>query len=369
MIDTVVLTIAKSDCIEVKEKGIPVWNLYKNQSFFKKFVKNQTALQKKDEVYRPRINGIVRGKEKFIQIEFSIPKLILGNNLDEVREQDFELVLDTLKDRLSDFGVIAQKSVLRKATVSVFHPSKNITLSDGYTASGVIKELSKINLTQRMDLNKDSFRNDGQSLQLYANSHSLVLYDKIQDLRKPKGRAIDKDVVQNQLFLFEKIKGKLINPEILRIEVRLSNKTKMKSVLKKAGFKENPNFEDIFKKQICQELVKKYWDELIINKNLFLFGMVSDSKQMLNMVIKENSKITGRRLVYLIGLYQLCRDDGGIRNLRSILEKVIGRRSWYRIESDIKEINSYQNIDNCHSWVKQITEQINEFKSLRVINL
>ena len=43
------------------------------------------------------------------------------------------------------------------------------------------------------DFEQIKFRNGGESLQLYSNRHSVVLYDKAQDLIKPEKRAIDKD--------------------------------------------------------------------------------------------------------------------------------------------------------------------------------
>ena len=203
MIDTIILTIPSEYFVTVKEPFAAEWELHSKSGFYEKRVKNQTYNQKNDGIYRPRISIIKRGLAENLKIEFSIPKLIFGNNVDEVCEKDFENILETLQRRLKDFGVQIYIPYLRKAAVSVFHPSKNILLSGGYTASGVIKELKKINLTKKLDLNRDSFRNDGQSIQLYANCHSLVIYDKIQDLKKKSKRAIDKDQTHYQLSLFQ----------------------------------------------------------------------------------------------------------------------------------------------------------------------
>ena len=40
-----------------------------------------------------------------LRIEFSAPKLVLGNNFDELRSRDFERVLDALHRALQDMGV------------------------------------------------------------------------------------------------------------------------------------------------------------------------------------------------------------------------------------------------------------------------
>lgn len=365
MIDTIILTISKENFVTVKEPHAAEWELHSKSGFFEKYVKNQTYQQKNDGIYRPRIRFIKRGLLHFLQAEFSIPKLIFGNNVDEVCEKDFENILETLHRRLKDFGVYAPIEHLRKATVSVFHPSKNILLSDGYTASGVIKELRKINLTKKLDLNRDSFRNDGQSIQLYANSHSLVIYDKIPDLKKPKKRAIDKDQTPFQLSLFQQFEVIEKRPEILRIEARLSNKTKMNAVLVKNGFGKNLTFEEVFKENLCQKIVSAYWNEMVIKDNLFLFSLSNNPKQLLRKLIQNYPTIKPKEAVYLVGLDQLCKDEDGIRELRGKLEKQATSRTWYRITKDMRKLNLIQTPIHCHNWIGQIEGQIKAFKPLK----
>lgn len=365
MIDTVILTIARTDFQGLVGAHIPQWELHSKSGNYQKLVKNQNSFQKKDDIYRPRIRGIVRGRTKFMQIEFSVPKLIYGNNLEEVSEKEFEKVIEILRERLIDFGIVVSKKVLREATVSSFHPSKNVLLKDGFTSSSVIKELQKINLTKKLDLNKDSFRNEGQSLQCYANSHSLVIYDKIQDLKKPKKRAIDKDQTVQQLSLFESVtKPKGMN-EVLRIEVRLSKKVKMNQVLKSLGFSTGPTFEDIFKKEVCQKIVEHYWKTIIENENVFLFSASNSPKSLLKALLSQKKPPKAKQAIYLVGLAGLCKDDKGIRDLRNILNPAISSRGWYRFANDLKSLN-YIEAKNSQSWVTQIENSIKTFKSIKV---
>lgn len=365
MIDTIILSIQREHFTPISNPLSSNWELYSKNENFEKYVKNQTHQQKNDGVYRPRISVIKRGGLSFLRIEFSIPKLIFGNNVDEVCENDFNNIIKTLQIRLKDFGVLISTKQLKIASVSVFHPSKNILLSDGYTANGVIKELKKINLTTRMDLNRDSFRNNGQSLQCYTGSHSLVIYDKVSDLKKRRKRAIDKDQTLIQSPLYHSLISSKIPTEILRIEVRLTKKQKMNLVLEKIGFAKNPTFEEVFKETICQKIVNQYWNDLVADKNIFLFSLVSNPKQILSRIFQENTKIKPKEAVYLIGIHQLCKDEDGIRELRALLEKH-SKRTWYRIADDIKKLNSIQNSTLSHSWVKQVTTQIQTFSPLKI---
>lgn len=369
MIDTVVLTIPRENFTTISNQKAANWELNSKSGNYEKYVKNQTYSQKNDGVYRPRVRVIKRGISSSLQIEFSVPKLLFSNNVDEVCEKDFESILQTLQTRLRDFGIYIFAHQLKAAGVSTFHPSKNILLSGGYTASGVIKELRKINLTKRMDLHRDSFRNDGQSLQLYTNSHSLVIYDKMQDLRKPKKRAIDKDQTPIQFTLFHELEKTEIQTEILRLEVRITKKAKINSLLLKLGYQKNPTFETIFKEKLCQDLVSQYWNELVANQNLFLFDLTSNPKQILKRLIQNNPSIKPKEAIYLTGLQELCKDEDGIRELRGYVEQQASSRTWYRTAKDMGRLNKGQKQYRCHSWLKQVDSQLKTFTPLKIHNL
>ena len=152
------------------------------------------------------------------------------NNLDELTDEDFPEVIKKLQERLETMGVIVSKTVLQEASVSSVHFSKNIVLKDGYTVTHLISEINKVNLRKSFDFAKTRFINDGQSLYAHATSHQFVIYDKIADLNKDKKRAIDKDQTQYQRNLFYGL-GKEEKKEIIRFEIRLSQKQKMNKVL------------------------------------------------------------------------------------------------------------------------------------------
>lgn len=369
MIDTVILSIPEKSFSYADDPRVTPWTLHSTKGNYRKHVKNQTPRQKEDGTYRPRISLHERGKEKSLRIEFSIPKLMYNNNLDEVCEKDFETVVRTLQTRLMDFAVMVSPTAIKDASASVFHPSKNILLSEGYTAHGVIKELQKSNLTKRMDLNKSDFRNDGESMQCYTASHSLAIYDKIPDLKKPAKRAIDKEQTAIQGFLFSQLNSFQNPVEILRVEVRITDKRKMNTLLAKHGFPQYPTFQDIFREDICLSLVYAYWNDLIIQPNLFLFSLANTPKQALKNLIQAYPTIKPKEATYLVGLDMLAKSDDGIRELRGYLEKQGSVRGWFRVAKDMKKLNKAQNPLHCHGWIKQAEKQLLAYKPIRVNDL
>ncbi len=369
MLDTVVLTIPRGSYSIMKPYMFsPNANILNGSgNYLVKCMNNPTATDRENGIYRPRMTLMKRPTKNGIdllplRIEFSVAKMLYGNNVDEVVEADFEAVVKALRKAVLEMGVILMSREIMEASVSAFHPSKNIPLADGYTSGFVITELNKINVSKKMDLNRDSFRNDGQSLQFYTNSHSLILYDKVQDLKKPQKRANDKDQNFLQASLFDVLttKGR---KEILRIEARLTKKVKMNSVLSRLGFKEDPTFRDIFNKTICQKILLDYWDELVTGQNMFVFDMESKPDRVLEKCFQNWPKIGPKEAVYLVGLRCLSRE--GIRKTRAIIERHATSRSWYRVAKDLPSIDEISD-KQYHGWVKQIGNNLNDFMPYRL---
>ena len=371
MLDTVILNIPRERVRDIaNQNGARPWDLQARTPSYEKFTKNPPR-GVRDGVYRPRLTGMKRNigkgqKVSFIKIEFSVPKLLYGNNLEEVVDKDFPEIVDRLQDRLLEAGLVVTKADIANATVSAFHPSKNIVLSGGYTASSVSRELAKINLNKKFDFDKSSYRNGGQSLQCYTQAHAVVVYDKVADLAKTKKRAIDKDPAPNQLSLFREIKTQHPSLEILRIEIRLTQRQKINGVLARLGFPNNPSFSQVFKKDVCQKIVQSYWDTIIEGENLFLFGTENNPKNLLKRILRQHPKMRAKDALYLVGLNALCVDEGGIRDLRTTLEKRQSQRGWYRITDGIRLLNAGRSDRTLHDWVRQIRAALKRFDAYRI---
>ncbi len=314
-----------------------------------------------DPTYKRKIDEML-----YIKVEFSVGKILFGNNLEEVEEKQFSSLSKTLKERLLKMGEVISISDIENADVQAFYPSKNIPLSEGYTANGISNELSKIKINKKFDLTNMIFKNDGRSLQLHTASHSIIFYDKIADLNQKKRRAVDKDQTLQQFSLYEEIKKNQPKLEVLRVEIRLSKKPKMNSVMKKLGFQKNPKLKDIFKKDVCQKIVEWYWNTMVRGENLFLFELSNNPKQLLNDILRKIEKPKIKESIYLVGLDTLCKDGGGIRELREIAEKYTTQRNWYRISSDIKLLNEIADKKTLCGWVKQIENSITNFEPYRI---
>lgn len=364
MIDTVCLLIPRDQMRYLSE--VSSWELYSKTDEYEKYVRNPSKTEKRTGKYFPRLTGYKRrfSQEASVRMEFSAPKLLYLNNLDELENSEFSDIIETLQERLKTMGVIVSKSVLENASVSSVHFSKNIKLEDGYTASYLISEMNKVDLRKSFDFARSRYINEGQSLYAHTTSHQLVIYDKIADLGKGTKRAIDKDQPLYQLSLFRELE-KEKSLEIIRFEVRLSKKQKMNQVLEKLGYKKNPTFRDIFQEEIAQKVVKDYWDKLIKERNLGLFSISVSVKDILRSLFLADKKLKPNRAIYLLGLLALAKDNNGMRELRSIVSKRSNDRTWYRLAKDIQTASEIITKNKVRNWVSQIDQKLKDFEPYR----
>lgn len=368
MLDTVILLLNNFmfTIIEPNKFSPPLegWKEY-NPSGFKKYINNPTPFDKKNDIYKPRLTAIKRGASLDLKIEFSAPKLLNKNNVDELTDEDFPKILNKLQRDLKEMGIGVFTNFLENANVLSFHPSKNILLKNGMTSSYIIKEFKKIDLNKNFDITEAQFRNNGQSIQHYSISSSFVMYDKVADLNKSQKRAIDKEQTKTQIDIFNILNKKEDkNIEILRFELRLSGKKKMNQVLKNLGYQENPKFKDIFKKEVCKSILKSYLNNIIAG-NLFIFDLTTNKQKILSTIILKQDKKKFKQALYLYALLDLCKDEDGVTGLRSITESLIKNINWSKIKKDLQELNKLDFVKK-PDYINEINKQIEEFKPLHI---
>lgn len=359
MLDTVKLQINLND-VKVYSLYLPEISDLDRKIGFNKIVRNPTVAEKKQGIYMPRITIIKRGYKKQLYIEFSVPKMIFNENVNEVDESMFDEVVSLLQKRLLEIGINSSIEVLKHAEVVTMHPAKNIQLQSGYTSSFIISELSKVNVDKRLDVSGfDFIRSNGRSLQFYTKEHSFVIYDKMADLTASRTKAIDKDKTNKQLDIYKILNEKQGYNEILRFEVRLCTKPKVREMLAKVGYTDEITFEKIFNKDICQRLVYYYWSKFITMNTLSLYDIEDSPQKMYQKLRLTYPEMTARKIIYLYGLSFVCRDNDGIKGFRSILSK----KEWESVSRDFKYLDN--SIQDIQPFIKQIDDKLLVFSRFR----
>jgi hypothetical protein len=343
MIDTIKLTLGRG-MFTISDKTLFQKETMNAVQGFFKLVQNPTKTELKRGIYKPRLTLTKRynysGRfEPTLTIELSLPKLIYGNNFDELEDSDFEKVVQSLKLKLREMGIYVFEYVLINAPVSAIHYGKNIPLTDYTTPYMYLKMLSKANINQRLDLNQTDFRNEGHSLKFRANSFEVIFYDKLKDLNKAKiseKRTEEKDNTL-QLNLFEEIL--IVKPfEVLRMEVRLNKRQKIIQILKQTGIITEITFQNLFKKDIAQKVLLYYIDEIEAGYPKILLYKSNNTKGLLAEIKIYNPKIGLLKALQLCKIKELI-EEVGIREFREIT-KIYGRTNWYNLNKELKGLNN-----------------------------
>ena len=310
-----------------------------------KAVNNPTKKDKEAYGYCPRVTLFKAlrkgGFQIFLHVEFSVPKLLYGNNFDEVCESDFGEICWKLSQALEVRGVklIGGRKTIAQAGVSVIHYAKNVVLRNYDTPYRYLREFEKINVSMRLDVNKTDFRNEGHAVRYHGNKYEVIMYDKIKDLEqagKSEKRAIEKDnYIQMDIFDIQPLKRPF---EVLRLEVRFGDRRKLKSELKKVGMVlDMLDFTSLYSKQIAQKILFSTITEIeAMYPKILLAEEVSIEEFFTDLCI-NNPENSLRKSLALLGMRELIKQIG-VRKFREVT-KGYSASTWYSLNKDIREVH------------------------------
>lgn len=276
---------------------------------------------------RPSKAGIVYQ----LAIEFSAPKLLFGNNFDELAESDFDSLLNVLQEKVYKLiGYRFFQSQFAKADVGAWHPSKNVVFLDHTSCQTVINTIGKLNISRVYDIQRTDFR-DGHVLHIHCNSQDIACYDKLADLRKAlvsEKRAFESDNTA-QLNLLEPILKD--NPfEVFRFEVRYIGKAKVKRSYPEL---QNRDFQTLFTEKNCKDRLKYHWQKITSSIDMLALDIQQPYELLQNYMIANPKATPTKAMAAVCGL--LINKQEGVTNLRNLLESRFGTQAWYRIKPNL----------------------------------
>jgi hypothetical protein len=329
-------------------------------------VQNPTKTDLRSGNYQPRLTLIRRrtsiGFLVTLKIEFSAPKILFGNNFEELVPSDFEAVIETLHRKLGELGVSVPRPVLRQASVSAIHYSKNIALTDFATCSMVMSELGRVDLSKRFDLARTVYRNEGHAVRYHTNDFEVTFYDKIRDLRaaliSPK-RGLERDYgpeVAAQLW-----KRGL---EVLRMEVRLGSRRKIRRTVQEAGFGPDLTFEHLFDAELSKEVLGLIWRRIRVQLLLVNEVCTRNPEAIIGrLAAAANGQARIGKLLQLLGIVVLLGAVGP-RATSAVLSKYCHPRSSQRLKQEIRSLPIIGAKEVFG--LQQVEEALREFAPMRV---
>jgi hypothetical protein len=332
-----------------------------NSSGYGKTCLNPSLTYDKAGKYMPRLTMYKRITELGIiyqlSVEFSAPKMLFGNNFDELTENDLGLLLTKIQIALQELiGYKFSTEELACADVSAWHPSKNIAFLDYTSCQTILNTMGKLDISRTYDLQKTDFR-DGHIVHIHANSIDIAFYDKMADLLKAKKsikRAFEKDSLV-QIGILEDL-SKYQPIDVFRYEVRLVGRASIKRAYPEL---KEWTLKNLFNKNLCRNTLIKHWEKLTSSLDMLALDVKEPYELFQNYIEANDSATPQAALAAVAGL--LIANQGGINNLRNALEARYGRQAWYRIKPLLKSPRAHRFTAFLH-----IDEALQEFNPTRL---
>jgi hypothetical protein len=357
MIDTVILMFEnpKFRVLNYKAFTPSAYRIFNGKKENERCVQNSTDVDKENGIYKPKLTLLKTvfdyGYGICLMVEFSAPKLLFSNNIDELDDEDFEPLVDILLQRLLEMSVDIERKNLINAKTSKIHYSKNIDITNIATCLEIIDIIHKANISKRLESSRERFKNDGQLIRFRAENHELCFYDKVKEFFSLKGE--EKKENQSQTELFNNLKDK----QLFRMEFRFNEMDKLKEIFPKLNINVSEfTFRNLFRKEIARRVCGHYW-QIVNNACLVpIFGK-NDEENIRNNLIKHGlSTRDAFELVYPIKY----ANTHGMRRLKtecqSLYQKVRNINLPYEILTESQMYSVFQNI----------TRSVDRFERLRL---
>lgn len=183
--------------------------------------------------------------------------------------------------------------------------------------------------------------------------------DKIKDLEQARiseKRAIESDS-RSQLHLLSELPKDL---QVLRMEVRLNTRRKIKSLCQSLGLTVPETLSDVFHKDLAQGVLLHFWN--LIERELNVVSLTRQKPEKLFQQLVTYAGMKPTKALQIIGALSLI-NSVGIRGLNSMIGKSV-QRAWARIKKEIENypLTQVLNIEIC----KQIRQSLIDFIPVRL---
>jgi|GEM_PF-1905156 len=314
---------------------VPTYSPHNRNGIIKAHL-NISSSERRSGIYRPSFtycqNPPGTNKPRHVlYVKASLPKLIFGNNFQEVTDIHRGQIVQILKRELERIGLNVSEQQIRTTDVTKIDVGKNVPYWNYVSTSQIIKDLSTADISSMYDVARQDFRNGGKSWRLHTNIEELVVYDKIYDLMR--SRISEKRAIETDSYIQHNLLDKLThhkNLSVVRVEVRLNGKRKIRDTLERAGIK-NPSikFEDIFSTDVARRVLNYEWNAIL--NRIPKVPLLADTPESLFVRILSDKEITPLKALAKLGQLQLLTVND-TRYVRNLFDERFGREAWGKIK-------------------------------------
>jgi len=308
---------------------------------------NQTFIreQKQKGIYVPQYyleNNKYGGVEKrCLVLQISLPKLLYGSSIYEIKSYDWDMVRDKILAFLATISVEATAYSVSHSIITSLSFAKNIDLQDWCSPRQAIELLARFNYFPRSECNLKLIQGMmGATLKYFNYNASLTFYDKLPEIVKNAKTDVEKMIAQEYT---KYLKGKLtykpeLSFETLRVEATLQTKTaviqKAQSFFhtKKTEFTLYELFNYFFCKNVLTSEVKKVLGHPL-KEVVLLAGF---EKPVIRAQVNKICKNSHSRAELIEAINRVS--DIGIASYRDEVLNTYSERTWFRRQRQLREL-------------------------------
>ena len=111
--------------------------------------------------------------------------------------------------------------------------------------------------------------------------------------------------------------------------------------------------------------MQSYWTDFF-EKDLFLFTQGKSPQDILQLIFLKAPQTKTTTAIRNIGLYMLCRDKGGFKRFRQIIESRKPKTNWQVIKRHLEIFDDQMFNTPLPDFMNQIRNQLKKFKPFRI---
>lgn len=346
--------------------------------YLRKFILHPIK-DKEEDIYVPNVEVYEKANSILGTVNYeavvtvhSIPKLVFGNNFEEIQVINRENVVSLLVQRLRSIGVSTTNESINQAPVSVVHFCKNIILPRNVSIRSILSDLSHTDMGKAYDTTEDVHRqrnkNNGSVVHLRCGTREWCFYDKIDDLLQPKGKRVDKYRTAYEKELLATYDFK--NLEVFRFEYRLNKGQTIRSEINtflKRPYGERVVVFDLFTEGLWKTILVSAWKRVLQRpeNQLALFSYDSSLDLLLHILSKSKSENLNahsqNKALWVYGLIRVIKDHGA-KAVKDELNKTWKNKENRLIDKLIEATNFVSGMPMPQG-ISYVTEQLEKFEN------
>lgn len=300
-----------------------------------------------------------------LSVEFSIGKLLYGNNIETPRKEDFDELIDTLYNKLRLMDICVSRDTLKHAQISRLDVSKVINTSNCLSSYTIISSLEKVPVPQNLQHGRSSFLNNGKQFTINTDQWRLSVYDKIAEIAHETATVpvrMATGMLIKEMPLLEALRYKGIK-HLLRIEYQIVTPKQLRKCLKETNHdSQDISFQNIYDENIATDILSHCWNKYIV-PHISTCTIARTQKRSL--VDKAQAKnISINRLCQLLGYKELLKLENAYSALSNIYANATPRVFLKEVEKTANKLELDKTSIN--KTLKYISEQINSVAGFRL---